>query len=517
MPRRISAEEAKRLGAVPVEAEPRRKISAEEAKALGATEVTPEPSLMDKLKTEGGAFVDTLKGNTKALTDNAVWGVLPRVMAMGDAASETLNGRGGLSSNYDRALTDRQADTAANDAKHPSAAIVGSYLSPQLPGSTVAQRLVSAGGSGALAANLKAPHNDPGRLGSTIAGGLSGVAMQGANEAMGPLAARFSGGLRNYSGQQAANVAGGGKGQINDRMAKLGFDPEEHADFGNSLLDEGLIPTGLHPTESPVAGVMKRSRALKGQQGRAIGEEIQSADVNGTLDPVRAQDAMRQSVNARLPLELANNTKASKLIEQVGELTPQGEYAEGGGFVDANKTKSQAWDAANFNDSAPMEAKQYRKAVAGLRDSIRDQVGDVNGPESASRLTDANRRFGIAADAEALSSNAVSRGGQSQQFGLPAALMMAAGAGVGAATGSATAAGAAPAALIGSALLKSRGPAVAARLGRVGSDVANSVANMSQNPSGAGSAGAALERYFSGMSEEEKRQALMKLTKDGGQ
>lgn len=510
----LTPDEMKHFGVGPTETP----LTLGEAKRFGVTLPT-EPTLLDKAKTEGKAFVDDFSGKTRALLNTASLNILPRARAAGDAMAETLNGHGGVVSNYNRALTDRQADAEKDAAEHPSVSIIGSFLTPQIGrGLTLAQRLTAAAGAGALAGDLQAPHDNPkAQLAGALGGGAGGLMMQGGNELLSPVARAFSGGLRQFSGQHASNVAGGGKAQINDRMAKLGYDPEEHADFGNRLLDEGLIPTGLHPTQSPAEGVLARSRALKEQQGQRIGAEMQTADHAGELDPSALQSEMRQNTSPRNPLESDNSTKANKLIEQVGALTPQGEYENADSFSRANKMKSQAWDAANFKDDVPLEAKQYRKAVAGMRDGLRDQLAAVNGDESARRVSEANQRFGIAADAEALSKNAVSRGGQAQQFGLPAAIMTAAGAGIGAAAGGAqgagTGVGATTAALIGSALLKSRGPTVAARLGRLGSDIAAGAANMSQNPAAAGAAASALERYFSGLTDDEKKAALAKLGK----
>lgn len=460
-----------------------------------------EPSLKDRflnfMKREGGAAADTFMGDTKAAGDTASFGLLPRALAAKDALGETLNGHGGLVKNYNDALTARQADSRETAYQHPSAAIVGSFLTPPVgKGLSLAQRLTAAGVTGSAAGVLQAPHNDSAaQLRGGVAGGLGGLAVQGGSELLAPAANAVSNSLRKWSGGLAANVAGGGKGQIGDRLKSIGIDPLEQSDFGNQLLDEGLIPSGLHPTESPVEGVLKRSRASMAQQGHAINDELSAADSKSYFEPGPAQQEMQGNINARNPLELDNAKKASNLVDQVGQLDSRGTFAE------ANRMKSQAWGAANFKDDAPLEASQYRKAVAGFRNGIRDQVGAANGPESADRLTAANEKYGIAADAEKLSANAVSRGGQSQQFGLPSALMMAAGAGVGAAagggSGAGVGAGATTAALIGSALLKSRGPAIGARLGRVGADVAGDVANMSRNPVTAGKAGALLSDYLS--------------------
>lgn len=481
---------------------------------------TPEAPGID-WATEANAAKDNFLGDAKAAADTASLGIFPRVLAAGDALGETLNGHGSLEHNYDKSLTDRQTDSAETARKHPSASIVGGFLTPSLGMGSMAtpvQRAVGAGLVGATAGNLEAKHDDPSaRLAGSLSGGLTGMGLQGINEASGPLAKRFGGMLRDSSGANAANVAGGGRGQIGDRLKAIGIDPLEQSDFGNKLLDAKLIPSGLHPTEDPATGVLTRARALKRKSGADIGEVIGRADAAGEFDPLRASSEMSAALPSRNPLERDNSSKARKFIDQVTDLAPQGNYSSADSFKQANRMKSQAWDAANFKDDAPLEGKQYRKAVQQLRDSLRDQVGEVSGPDAAKRLGQANEQFGLGSDAENLSANAVSRGGQAQKFGLPSALMMAVGAGAGAAAGGVKGAAAgslAPAAaMIGSSLLKARGPAVAARLGRVGSDAANAVGNMSQNPAAAGSAGSALERYFNSADPEERKKILEELKK----
>lgn len=491
-----------------------RKVSAKDASGMDLEPV--ETSFMDSLAKEGGEAVDTFLGNAKAAADTASLGLLPRALAIGDAAVQTLERPSSPVENYEHSLTKRQTESRENAYQHPSASIVGGFLTPGAgelgAGWSAGQRIVAAGGMGALAGNLQAPHDSPGRAESTIAGGLGGMALQGAGELASPLSKYFSKGLRDYSGSQATNVAVGGKAGIGDRLRSAGIDPSEQAAFGNKLLDENLIPTGLHPTQSPVAGVLERARALKSSSGANVGREIQAAENSGTsFDPLAAQEEMSSRLG-RLPLETGNSSKALGLIEQVGKLTPQGEYASGGGFSDANQTKSQAWKAANFKDDAPMQAQQYRKAVSGLRDSIRDQVGAANGPESANRLTQANQRFGLASTAEDISAPAVSRGGAAQQFGIPAAAAAALTSGLGVGQLAGGMAGGATAALVGGALLKSRGPAIAARLGRAGSNALNAV-DTSQGPLATGAIADALRRYFG--DDEEKKQDFLNSLKNG--
>lgn len=439
-----------------------------------------------------------------------VGGLYPRAVAGVKALGRTLNGQGALSENYNSQLQAEQEHARKEEEEHPTGAIVGSFMAPPFgEGMTLAQRLAAAAGVGATTGALKAPANNPDKqFWSGVAGGLGGAAAQMAGESLGPISGTASEALRHFSGAKAANVAGGGKGQIGDRLAAIGIDPLEQADFGNKLLDAKLIPSGLHPTRSPAESVLLRSRELKSAAGKAIGNEIGNADLNGEIDPAVLQSFMRQRLGQQNPLELENSSKANTLINQIGELTPQGEYAEPNSFANANKVKSQAWDAANFKEAAPLEAKQYRKAVSGLRQGIESQIGDVNGPASKNALINANQNYGLASDAERLSENAVSRSGQAQQFGLPAALALAAGSAVSggaAASGHPGVAAATPAALIGAALLKSRGPALAARGGRLASEEIGWAGDRLDNPATTGTLGA----FFNAPKGNDDRQAAM--------
>ncbi len=282
--------------------------------------------------------------------------------------------------------------------------------------------------------------------------------------------------FRGKAGERAVQAAGARAG-ITDRLAKMGVSPDDVPELGNKLLDEGLIPTGLNPFKNPVKQTMERSAALKSAAGKQIGSAIDAADASGaSFDPASAQASMRSKMAIANPLEEANATKANKLIEQVGELTPQGEYATPDSFAQANRMKSQAWEGADFSTDPALAPKLYKKAASGMRDDIQRQVGAATSPEVEAQLAAANAKYGTASKANTLATMADSRDVQKQQFSpLRAMISGAAGAGLGAAGGGigGAGAGATLAPLVTQAIAQ-RGPNFAAHANRILSQASDS-------------------------------------------
>lgn len=488
------------------------RVRVAKAKAKAAETLLPVPQKHDtSIEDELGA----LMAPTRTALDSASLGILPRVLAAGDSVAQVADPRGPKLSEigdlYNSNLTKQQADAEKRAADHPSGAITGGFIPGVLPigvGATLLQRLAMAGGLGALSGNLNAPHaNDAKRLEGTLEGGLGGIGMQALGEVPGVVASRLGGPsasarlaakLRDMAGSNAAGVLTGGRAGISDKFAKIGLDPSDVSDFGARALDEGLIPSGLNPLESPVEGALARTRAAKKAQGVDIGDAINAADVGaGGHDPLQTQDAMRIAIATDNPQREANSIKALKFIDQVGELTPQGNRAgPGNGFREAQDMKSEAWNGANFKEDAPQEAKQYRRAVGGMAGDLVDQVGASAGDDAASKLARANEKYGYLSDVEKLAKPAASREGQLQKFGLPAAAASLAAAGVGLGAEGHGATGASLGALAGGALLKARGPVITSRLQYLGSQAAPAVGELLTRPAASGGAGSAVARYL---------------------
>lgn len=497
----LTPEQAAALGLPPPKS--RRKLSADEATKLGLPPPKSVPTSGQKHDTSIEDSIQAISEPTHAALDSASLGILPRALAAGDALSQVADPRGPKVSEigdlYDSNLTSQQNNAEKRARENPSASLTGAFLPNLIPGlqgsgaapelslmgKTALQRLAAAGGLGALSGNLSAPHaNDKARLEGSLVGGLSGAGMQALGELPAavtgkPMLARLYEKLRGVAGQQATNVAGGGRGQIGDRLAKVGVDPREQADFGNQLLDKGLIPSGLNPLESPAEGVLNRADALHENAGDRIGAALRQADATGKpVDNLTAQMNVRDGMIPADPLDAANSKKANKLVEQIGQL---GSYPGGQTFEGANAMKAKAWKAAQFKDSAPLEAQRYRQANGMFRDEIADQVRGAAGPEVAEQLGQGNADYGLAEKVRDLAGPAVSRGGQEQKFKTAAAAMADPTAAAGLAAGS---------------LLKARGPAFLANASRQGSDIASYFNTHSNSPAAAGAAGGDLSRYL---------------------
>ncbi len=364
--------------------------------------------------------------------------------------------RGSMADAYRNLRNSLRSDVKTSASAHPvqyglSEALAGSTLplpgSALMKGAPLAAKMglgtAQASGYGALAGAGGSEAEDVGDIareagrGALVSApfGAAGGAMSHAGEKLAPY---FS----QKAGSRAFQAAGARPG-ITDRAAAMGISEADMPAEGRKFLEAGLIPTGLNPFKNPVKQTSERAKALKGLAGKRIGEAIGEAEQAGAeFDPLAAQEAMRGKVGVSNPLEAANAGKANKLIEQVGELSPQGEYAGPGSFQQANKMKSQAWKGADFRTDPALAPQLYKRAAGGLRDDIQRQVGAATSPETEAALAAANRQYGTASKAETLADSALSRGLQKTPFS-PLRSMISAGlgGGLGAASGGSVGAG----------------------------------------------------------------------------
>lgn len=491
-----------------------------------ATMPTPEPSrterVLEYLRNTPGRIAETAtSANTipSAMT-GATLGALPRLSAAIDTVPAVVRWAVGDGANvgaeYDRNL--RRIKPLYDEAveKEPVANFVGMAASPNpLSKSGAAGRVMGAAGAGALEQYMgtDGPRAlDAAGNGSLVAAGLQ-TAAEGAPGVLRPIAK----GLRNAAGEKAVQAVGARAG-ITDRLAQMGISPDDVPELGNKFLDEGLVPSGLGFSK-PLEQTKKRAEALRQAAGQRVGAAIKQADASGaSFDPMAAQSSMRAKMNIANPLESENAGKANKLVDLVGDLAPQGEYAAADSFAQANKMKSQAWNGADFRQDTKMSPELYRKAVGGLRDDIGRQVGAATSPDVEAGLAAANRQFGTASKAETLSGMALSRDVQKQQFSLPRAMITsAAGAGVGAFGGPGGAGVGALLAPMATQALVSRGPNVAANAYRLGSKGAEGLAEQTVNPSMSVAAGSALQDFLTPMDDEERqKKAAAAFTKGTG-
>jgi len=434
------------------------------------------------------------------------------VDAVGAIPGAFLSGRPGMvPDTYNRSLRELQPLYQGAADRQPEANIAGAALSPNLLGkATVGARVGSAALGGALTSYMGGEDTDDvsGNLDRAKGGAELGGLLQATTEGVSPVLGKVAKGLRKASEINAVNAAGTRAG-ITDQMAKMGIDPEDYPALGRKFLDEGLIPTGLNPFRNPLEQTRQRADALRKSAGGRIGEALDKAEASGAVfDPAAAQDAMRAKMSIANPLQADNAGKANKLVDLVGDLTPQGEYASGAGFRQANKMKSEAWDGADFRADAKMVPALYRKSVSGMRDDIQRQVGAATSPDVEAGLAAANKQFSTAATAETLARKASSRDLQKKPFSLARSVISsAAGAGAGGMAGGMSGVGVG--AVLGPLITDSianRGPNIAARGYQAASGAARLAAGaINQSPQLAGKAGSMLEDYLRPMDDEERQ------------
>ncbi len=363
--------------------------------------------------------------------------------AWGEESALEAASHGSMADAYRRIRDGLRGDNKKSDAAHPviygGSELLGSLAVPMPGGAAKSAGVLAKIGKGALQAGAMGTVMGAGKSEAEDVGGVTSDALRtGAISA--PLGA--AGGLMSHgadrlgpyfsgkAGERAVQAVGARAG-ITDRLDKMGIPEADVPALGLKFMDEGLVPTGLNPFRNPLKQTSDRAKALKASSGKLIGDAVDAADASGaSFDPARAQEAMRAKMNIQNPLEQANSTKASSLVDQVGDLAPQGEYAAPDSFARANKMKSQAWEGADFRADPKVAPKLYKKATAGLRDDIQRQVGEATSPEIEQSLAKANARYGTASKAETLSDMALSRDVQKQQFS-PMRMMISAGMGGG--------------------------------------------------------------------------------------
>ncbi len=474
------------------------------------------PSFADEAK----AGVDTFLGDAKAAADTYSLGTLPRGLAAADAVGQTMNGQGDIVGNYNHALRDRQADSRKTAAEHPSASITGAFLpGPGLvgKGATLVQRLAAAIATGAAAGNLQAPADDAdARLAGTLTGGIMGGATHGANEAMGPLAARFSGGLARDA-EMAAPRAAGLRAGITNQAQSHGMENEaDIRDFGRKLLDSKLVTFG-----GTTEGVAKRAEDMASKNIATKNDLLQRSENTGIpYDYLKAKRSMTSAMEGGKPGGLteeqdAASKKARDFIERMGSpATGAGSQSNGmtvnqrvpmaatgqaartpGSVIGADRNKSAAYDAINWNTEAPEAARLHRKAASGLRQDIEDHVSDTLGAGKGGELHEANARTGLALDAKSLANDAIGRDAGKVPWWVNVGGIVGGGITGQQVAGNFGLAGGVAVGALGS-VAKSRGPSALAVGADTASKLTQKLSQMSTNPVTSGLEGDAIRRYL---------------------
>lgn len=244
--------------------------------------------------------------------------------------------------------------------------------------------------------------------------------------------------LRSLAETQALRAAGL-RGGINNQLRKeLGVaNMDEARGLGRAFLDEGLIP----PVGSSEA-VGRRAEALQARSGANKGALLEQAQGKGAgADYAAAEAAVRRPLmDPAATTALERNRAAGKSLELADDLAEQG-AATPGDWKMLDRTKSKAWRSANFDADPKLTPELYRQSVGRLADSIERQMAEALGPEAGRAFSEANRKYGVAADALKLAENASTRDAAKKGLGLHELMGLLGGAGLGGATGH-TAAGA---------------------------------------------------------------------------
>ncbi len=511
------------------EAPARQPLPPDAAVELEQPVAPAEPSRLEQLasyiKNTPGRIAETATSiNTvPSFVMGATLNAFPRLSAAVETAPAVLRKLAGNSEDigqtYDDALRRIQPLYTEAAKKEPVMNVVGAVATPNpfskltLPGRLAGAALTN-GAQNYFGAN---PDDSQAQRKSGEVGALSGTLVQGGAELLPPVFRGAAKMYRNAAGERAVQAVGARAG-ITDRLAKMGILPEDVPDLGNRFLDEGLVPSGLNPLKNPLEQTKKAAEALKQTSGNQIGDILKQADApipvgqGETAGLLRAErfnyPAAQKAAAAPLSGISASAEraagKARNFVEDVGAqggITP-------GSFQGANQLKSDAYRNVNWLSEAPMAEELNRKSVSGLRGDIERQVGATLGDDARTSLKDANSRYGLGADAAALSGRALSRDVQKQQFSLPRTMIAAAGgAGLGSFGGPGGAgAGSLIAPMVTNAIA-TRGPNVAAHADRLASrGFGYAAENVNRSPVKAGQLGSLLDDYLKPKDDEQRQE-----------
>lgn len=415
-------------------------------------------------------------GDTGAMAEAlSILSGAPLIGSLLDEATGAVKSRAVSGPKYEAERNKAKAVIDAAQSHSPAGPVIGSFALP-LPKTPVG-RIAFGGAQGALQGAGDA-ESLPAVPGAMLREGLKGATSNALSEGIAKGGAGLEQTMRSGAEGQALKAAGLRGGITNQVQKKLGLPDEEAARaLGRDFLDEDLIPFA-----GTKADVAKRAEKLEGMAGQTIGGVLNEADVATMRTPGGASgatvnlrgapqpgfdykafgDAARQTIDDASAV--ADDMSGQKARQLSDALAAQGKRTPGS-FVGANKAKSDAWKSARFDDDAPMSAQLYRNAVGAARDNLEQQVARALGPEKANALNNANRKYGVAADALKLANNAGTRDMSNRAMGLGLDTMMTSG---GAALGQQLLGpiGAVPGGAAGLALSKTlgaRGNAAAAR------------------------------------------------------
>lgn len=368
--------------------------------------------------------VNPVAGAVTSAARGATLGLWDKGNAAIDATVEgALGFPGTWSERYESGLGHNRAVADANKAANPGlmmgAEIAGAVASP-IPGGTAAKGagyatrvgrsvLQGVGMGGVYGYGTSRAKDAQGVVADTALGGLVGGAAGAVGEgivapvlsqvgkvvspAMDYMRKKVSGALGSFAERKAVKATGGA---LQKELRQLGPRVQQ---VGRDLLDERVVTAG-----ASVADIAARSSALKGAQGKAIGEILDAADAGKARFNWRpVLDRVRAELGGLNPTELRAAGDATRALDDIMTAANSG-----GGFRVANDLKAALNDTINRADPK-LKTALTKRVVRALTEEIDGQIGTALSPEARTGLETAKRLYGSASEAKKLATKGLGR------------------------------------------------------------------------------------------------------------
>ena len=186
-----------------------------------------------------------------------------------------------------------------------------------------------------------------------------------------------------------------GRGHINSRLEGAGYaTAADRADLGRAALDTGAVRP-FDKAEN-IAERVGGEGGLLEQQGNIIDDVLTRSDASGV--PFNHEQAAWNMVGAAHGPEglsaraLRETGDAEKMVQDMLD-----QKSIDPSFRGANRLKSDFYDGIDYGANPTLKTRIERNAVRGARESMENQVGEID-PLNVDILKSANRRYGQLAD-----------------------------------------------------------------------------------------------------------------------
>lgn len=296
--------------------------------------------------------------------------------------------------------------------------LTGAALGGAAKGATLADRMISAGKTGAAMGALANPGDTEGeidplqataRAKNAAIGGALGVGTQGAIEALTPATQKAISWLQAKAGEKATAAIGANKRDL----TKLGDQGAQK--LGQQALDQGVVG----PLSTPKS-VLNKVTTLKQGVGQEIGGLIQNADaagaakIDGTkigVDLLNDPEILSAAKTPGMGGMVAAAQKEAETLAQNGEMT----------LAEAHKLRMDVDKSINFNrkrvDLAPGAQEVLYKIRDGLNNAINDSINGVPGVQ-ADALKKANRVYSALSRMQDIAQNRIAMNSANRTIGL---------------------------------------------------------------------------------------------------